>query len=502
MSAYNMENPCFRMISLSDREWFRQLLQQESWEHNFAFGTEFVWRDAYRERVAQIGACGIVEMTVNGSLCYSFPFGGNDDDKINAVSVMSEYCRSLGTVLCLTPITREQKALLDKAFHGRFECRDLRSMYDYIYTAERLKSLAGRDLSAKRNHIGHFLRKYPDWTYETMSSQNAAECLEYEEKWMLEREPSEDLAEEENAIRYALTHFEELGFCGGLLRVGGKIVAFTIGERLNSDVMIVHFEKAETSVDGAYPMINREFVAHECEDVRYVNREDDAGLEGLRHAKMSYKPDHLAVKYVAVEGRYAFATKEDFSDLMPLWQEAFGDSREYIEGFLTAHAEEDNRIICRFRDGKPVTMASLFPLAADEPAESGKPVESGKSAETGNPAESGNPAETGNPAESRKTGDGSEHDGTDPHAVYVYALATHPSERGQGFGRELLLHLKDLGYSGILVQPEQNGVDGWYRRLGFRELSAERFEAIRQANGLQELSEPGIGGMFYDLDAE
>ncbi len=490
MPAYNMENPCFRMISLSDREWFRQHLQQEPWEHNFAFGTEYVWRDAYRERVAQIGACGIVEMTVNGSLCYSFPFGGTDDDKINAISVMSEYCRSLGTALCLTPITREQKLLLDKAFHGRFECRDLRPMYDYIYTAERLKSLAGRDLSAKRNHIGHFLRKYPNWTYETMTSQNSAECLEYEEKWMREREPSEDLTEEENAIRYALTQFEELGFCGGLLRVDGKIVAFTIGERLNSDVMIVHFEKAETSVDGAYPMINREFVAHECEGVRYVNREDDAGLEGLRHAKMSYKPDHLAVKYVALEGQYAFATTEDFPDLVPLWQEAFGDSREFIEGFLTAHAEEDNRILCRFRDGKTVTMASLFPLLPEAPAENEGPAENEEFVENEAPAENG------------KHTDGGEDINLGNHAVYVYALATHSSVRGQGFGREMLMHLKDLGYSGILIQPEQNGVDDWYRRLGFRDLSVKRFEALRQANGLQELSESGIGGLFCELETE
>ena len=89
---------------------------------------------------------------------------------------------------------------------------------------------------------------------------------------------------------------KELDFKGGVLRAAGKIVAFTIGEELCEDTFVVHIEKAFADVDGAYPMINQQFVQHECADYAYVNREDDAGEEGLRKAKLSYKPAFLEEK--------------------------------------------------------------------------------------------------------------------------------------------------------------------------------------------------------------
>ena len=84
---------------------------------------------------------------------------------------------------------------------------------------------------------------------------------------------------------------------GGLLRLDGGVVAYTMGLPLNSDTFIVHIEKAFSSVAGAYPMINQQFVSHNCADYRYVNREDDVGSEGLRKAKLSWHPVDMARKY-------------------------------------------------------------------------------------------------------------------------------------------------------------------------------------------------------------
>ena len=52
-------------------------------------------------------------------------------------------------------------------------------------------------------------------------------------------------------------------------------------------------------------MINREFarqVRARHPEIKYLNREDDMGVEGLRKAKGSYYPDLMVEKY--------FATKE------------------------------------------------------------------------------------------------------------------------------------------------------------------------------------------------
>ena len=69
--------------------------------------------------------------------------------------------------------------------------------------------------------------------------------------------------------------------------------------RLNDDTFLVHFEKAYAEMQGAYPMINQQFVLHNCMEYAFVNREEDAGVEGLRRAKLSYHPVRLVEKYIA-----------------------------------------------------------------------------------------------------------------------------------------------------------------------------------------------------------
>ena len=97
--------------------------------------------------------------------------------------------------------------------------------------------------------------------------------------------------------------FEELEMRGGALRVNGDIVAFTLGEPvgMRQDTLVVHIEKAFSDIQGAYAVINQQFAIHEGKDFRYINREDDVGEEGLRKAKLSYKPVFLIEKGVVRE---------------------------------------------------------------------------------------------------------------------------------------------------------------------------------------------------------
>ena len=81
----------------------------------------------------------------------------------------------------------------------------------------------------------------------------------------------------------------------------GKVVAFTLGERLTEDTFDVHFEKAYADLQGAYAMINREFVRRELSDYTYINREEDMGIPGLRQAKLSYQPDSLVEKGIVTK---------------------------------------------------------------------------------------------------------------------------------------------------------------------------------------------------------
>ena len=124
--------------------------------------------------------------------------------------------------------------------------------------------------------------------------------------WMKENMDNDDLVSVNNermAIKRCIDNFDYLGLEGGLLRVGGRVVAMTIGEPINdSDSYDVHFEKADLNYEGSFTMINRSFarwIRDNHPDIRYINREEDMGLPGLRQAKESYKPDKMMVKYTA-----------------------------------------------------------------------------------------------------------------------------------------------------------------------------------------------------------
>ena len=172
-------------------------------------------------------------------------------------------------------------------------------MADYVYETEKLATLSGKKLHGKRNHINKFKSMYEDrWSYEKLSKENIEDCFQMALKWRNEN-GCEDDPEKRGEICVTLNSlrlFEELKLTGGVLRIDGDVVAFTLGEPVCSDTFVVHIEKAFAEVQGAYPMINQQFVEHECMAYQYINREEDTGAEGLRKAKLSYRPVFMVEK--------------------------------------------------------------------------------------------------------------------------------------------------------------------------------------------------------------
>ena len=140
------------------------------------------------------------------------------------------------------------------------------------------------------------------------------------------------------AISLALKNFEKLELKGGLIRLNGKIIAFTLGSRANEDTFIVHIEKADYTITGSYQMINNQFAINNFEGIKYINREEDLGIEGLRKAKLSYNPIILADNYSAtVKQEVAMLRKANNNDLpqiIKLWNVSFLKMRTSQNGFL------------------------------------------------------------------------------------------------------------------------------------------------------------------------
>ena len=103
---------------------------------------------------------------------------------------------------------------------------------------------------------------------------------------------------EVEAASEALQNAENLGLEGVVIRVNQRVVAFALGERLNQDTAVCHFEKADLFSEGLYQLVNREFARLLFQECRYLNREQDLGNMGLRSAKLSYHPIELVRKYL------------------------------------------------------------------------------------------------------------------------------------------------------------------------------------------------------------
>ena len=289
----------FKAPRIEDRDWVTRLMNStQRMSCEYCFGNIFIWSPAYYTYIARFKDFFLAAgMDDDGEYC--FPMGHGDLRE--AIDLLHADACERGRQLRLFGVTEADRRLLEAACPGRFAYEEDRDFFDYIYDRQDLATLAGKKYHAKRNHIAAFERD-GDYVYERITPDNLAECAAMEDAWKaqnLEKDPV-GLENEREALQRAFDHYEALGLRGALLRKGGAVVAFTIGEPMGSHMFCTHFEKAFADVRGAYPMINREFALHELGDYPLVNREEDTGDEGLRKAKLSYHPKQLLVKYDAV----------------------------------------------------------------------------------------------------------------------------------------------------------------------------------------------------------
>lgn len=290
----------FRAPDITDKAWVKKAMTVTyKMACEYCFGNLFVWSKIYKNRIAEFDglflSCDGLE-----ELSYIYPCGNGDRKK--AIEELIKHAELEGntpfTMYCLTQDCVEE---LESLFPGQFDFISDREYFDYLYKSEDLIHLTGRKYHSKRNHISYFKNNY-NWTYERITRENLPECYEMNRKWEQLHSDRADsaLSDELDAIRRGFLKFEELGFIGGLLRVDGEVVAYTFGEEINPEIFCVHFEKAYPDIRGAYPMINQQFCEHELSGYKYINREDDAGDEGLRKAKLSYNPAIILEKYRAI----------------------------------------------------------------------------------------------------------------------------------------------------------------------------------------------------------
>ncbi len=234
---------------------------------------------------------------------YPFPVGQGDLRPV--LDAILEDARNRGIVCRLSGLTAQDCVTLEELYPGKFCFHPDRNGCDYVYAIDHLADLPGRKYQRKRNHVNKFRLSHPDCRAVEISPENLQAVWDMAERWYENRmaeDPQNDYHMERKAIKRAFTHREEFGLEGIALVENGEILAMTMGSRLSQTTFDIHFEKAREDVDGAYAAINQTFAGYLREkypELRFLNREDDMGLPGLRKAKLSYYPDHLIVKFWA-----------------------------------------------------------------------------------------------------------------------------------------------------------------------------------------------------------
>ena len=301
----------FKKITLEDKDILIRYLYrygENSCQHSFVsmycmaekYGDMYAEKDGYLF-ILRSGKC-----TENFRI-YLFPMGDTENKEAlkKAVLTILEDAKAHGKKVRFETLTKKASDAINSLFPKQFTAENVRDYAEYIYTQQKLADLPGRALASKRYDVNTFFRDYGDrCSIENILPQHIEEIKEFQKKWlsdMLKDEEDVQLELENIAIGIGLDNFEKLGLSGIVIYIDGKMAGYAYGAPISDDCYNVIIEKGDRSIPDIYRVLNRDLVRMCCSEYFYINREEDVGVEGLRKAKMSYKPDILLEKYIVSE---------------------------------------------------------------------------------------------------------------------------------------------------------------------------------------------------------
>lgn len=290
--------PNFKFLTLGDRDIIQKFLcDYPSESSDYTFTNMFIWRAYYRVQWCILDQWLVVLYNpMQWGYYFLQPVG--PPDRHDVTMKMLEWLRDEKDEPEPRIDRGDSNYILELEGESAIEIESIRDQYDYVYRSEDLIHLNGRKYHTKKNHLNRFL-KTVGFQYESITGDAVDECIHVLKKWCNWRECEKNLImrAEYEAVYEALIHFAQLNIKGGLIRVGGIVEAFAMGEMLNHDTAVIHVEKANQKLQGSFAVINQQFAQHEWKKAAFINREQDLGVEGLRKAKMSYNPHHMVNKY-------------------------------------------------------------------------------------------------------------------------------------------------------------------------------------------------------------
>ena len=290
----------FKPVTLAERKLFIEHYSKFPQHHSEYLFTTLVSWSHHTPAYYLLKDSGLVLMTKKDGKPQFRPHVGERNESL--LREVIDLAKKEGSSRPLVAIEEEAKERIGAAFPG-MKITANRNFYDYVYLAKNLAELPGKPYLNQRSHLNKFRKQY-EYSVEKITPANMEEVNRFLKRWCIWRDcESEPMLEaEKTAIDFCMKHYAELGLSGICLRIGGEIQAISVYEPMNQDTAAIHFEKAMPDFEGIYPAINNEAAKILAKDYKYINRESDLGIPGLRTAKERLHPDHMvAVYYIKKE---------------------------------------------------------------------------------------------------------------------------------------------------------------------------------------------------------
>ncbi len=306
-------------IKIEDKEKLNEYLRAYRYNTSgLSFFSLYMWRDVNyfswlkQGQYALISGMSYLDPEEDKLLPFMFPpltkTGRYDKGELaELLHHAKEIFEAKGHHFNIRLLPKHMIPIIESACPGEFVFVDDRPNHDYVYLKENLATLSGRAYSSKRNHLNFFLRNYT-YTWRDISFAMQSDIMEFLERFSAHKNDGDDGAEildlEQKAMVDVFANIDQLDAFGGGIYINGVLQALAVGSYNNEDTVVEHIEKANSDFRGLYQLINKEFCMRLPDDVVYVNREEDVGLENLRKSKLSLNPHMMIEKHIAVPRRY------------------------------------------------------------------------------------------------------------------------------------------------------------------------------------------------------
>jgi hypothetical protein len=283
--------PEFAPVSLEMRDALYPALNMiEDGISEFTFSNLYLFRATYGYRVSRLpGKTFIIEGSKAGKSFFYTPCALPEKPILDELMGGRDYLKNLSESQA-----DAHRASLEQLGYSVIEDRD---NFDYLYLRSDLATLSGKTYHKKRNLVNAFINSY-DYEQKPLTKDSVGDAIKVLDKWREAKGFDGDYA----ASLEALQLFDVLGMRGCVYYVDGSPAGWCLGEPLARGKMFaVHFEKGIEDYKGIYQFINQAFAQALPNYFKSINREQDLGDEGLRQAKMTYRPCCFVNKYRVVK---------------------------------------------------------------------------------------------------------------------------------------------------------------------------------------------------------